>query len=223
MDIMVLIALGGSLFSAAVMYVVLDYRSHGERQVALENVLSVQAKVHSGKKTLEGYTKYIDYLPAAKQAALDKVKSLTFKVVRDHVHTENVLNEPLNPKSAVTVIAKYSVEYVIGYELKPESFDLHATTGGIEVRLKKPVLMGSPYVRTMVHEIAFGGTLEKEQEEIKAIRDKLTPLARQYGTAVAAEEAVRALCEKKLVALLSSFLAEQPGVAQVPVLAVIYT
>ena len=222
MDTMIIIALGGCLFSAAVVYVVLDYRSHGERQVAMENVLNVQAKVTSGQKTLQGYTKYNDYLGATKQAAIEKAKTLTTKVVRDHILIDKILNEAPNPKSAVTVILKYTVEYVIGFDLKPDNLEILATTTGIEIKTRKPSLMGSPFIKTMSHELAAGGVLEKEQEWVRALHDKFAPQAQQYGMAVAAEEAMRALCDKKLVAQVSAFLAGQPGVAQVPVIAVVY-
>jgi hypothetical protein len=138
------------------------------------------------------------------------------------VHLEKVPNAELGPKSEATVIVKYTVEYVFGFDLKSDSFEIIATTTGIEVRLKRPVLVGSPFIKTSSHDIPVGGVLQTEKETIKSIYDKLPSLAQNHATAMLADEAIRALCEKKLLAMLSGFLAEQPGVAQVPVIAVFY-
>lgn len=222
METVVIFAIAGCLFSAAVMYVVLDYRRHGERQDALENVLSVQAKVASAQKTLLGYTKYIDFLSAGKQAATERMKSLTAKVVREHVHIEKAQKEALNLKSDATVIVKYSAEYLFGFDLKSESFEIIGTTSGIEIRIGKPTLVGSPYVNPLSCDIQSGVVLADEIAAVKEIHNRLPAYAQQHGTEMASEASIRALCEKKLVELLSGFLAVQSGVTQVPVISVVY-
>ena len=212
MDTVIIFAIAGCLFSAAVVYVVQDYRRHGERQDALDNVLSVKAEVLKIKKTLLGYTKYMDYLAPAKQAVLEKAKSLVIKMVREQVHVENLKSDPGRPKPDTTVIFKYLVEYSIGFDLKTDSFDIISTTSGIEIKVGRPSVVSSPFIRTHSHEISSGGSLSDEVTVLKEIQDKLPTMASQHGLAMASEPAIRALCDKKLIELLSSFLTGQPGV-----------
>jgi hypothetical protein len=222
MDTLIIFAIAGCLFSAAVVYVVQDYRRHGERQDALDNVLSVKAEVLKIKKTLLGYTKYMDYLAPAKQAVSEKAKSLVVKIVREQVHVENIKSDPERPKPDVTVIFKYLVEYTIGFDLKPDSFDIVSTTSGIEIKVGKPSNVSTPFIRTHSHEISSGGSLPDEVSVLKEIQDKLPALASEHGVAIASEASIRALCEKKLIELLGSFLTVQTGVSQVPGIFVIY-
>ena len=223
METVVIFAIAGCLFSAAVVYVVLDYHRHGERQEAMENVLSVQAKVNAAKKTMGGYTKFTDYLAVAKPTVTDRAKSLQVKVVREHVYTENVKTEEMGAKAEATAIVKYSAEYIIGFDLKPESFEILATTAGIDIKLRKPTLLGTPYVNIQLDEIGFGGVLHKDKEVFRDLHGKLASIAQQQGAAVSAEETVRALCDKKLATHVANFLAGQAGVTQVPVISVVYT
>jgi len=44
----------------------------------------------------------------------------------------------------------------------------------------------------------------------------------KHGMAMAQEEPIRALCEKKLVDFLRDFIGKQPGVKQVPAITVVY-
>ena len=46
--------------------------------------------------------------------------------------------------------------------------------------------------------------------------------ARKQGEALAADAAVIALCEKRLIAFLHDFIAKQPGVRIVPQITVVY-
>lgn len=222
METVVIFAIAGCLFSGAVVYVVLDYHRHGERQEAMEGILGVKAEVLKTKKTLLGYTKYLDYLPQAKQMTLDKIKSVMVKFAREHIVIEKIQTDEKNPKATATIIFKYLVEYSFGFELKPENLDIAGTTSGIEVRVIRPTLMGAPFVKSHSYEIPSGGALEDEKVHVKEIQDKLPEFARQHGLNIGSEATTRALCEKKLVELVADFLMNQSGVTQVPVIAVVY-
>jgi hypothetical protein len=222
METVGIFAIAGSLFSAAVVYVVLDYRRHGERQVAMENVLSVQAEVLKAKKILLGYTKYIEYLPAGKQTVTEMMKSMTVKQTREHTHIEKIQIDENNPKAITTVIAKYSVEYQLGVDLKPENFDVSGTTSGIEIRISRPALIGAPFIKSYSFEILSGGVLPEEKATLKEIQDKFPVFAQQYAVVMESDASIRALCEKKLIELLGNFLINQPGVVQIPVISAVY-
>lgn len=222
MDIIFIFSIAACLFSAAVTYVVLDYQRHGERQEALDEMLRVQAKVVAVQKKMQGYTQYIDSLPAAKQAASDKLRSLTVKIMRDQTHVEKIPRDTQNQRSEATIVVHYSVEYTYGFDPKGEGVEVVATTGGIELKIVRPTLIGMPLARPLSLVVACSETLPNEDDLVRLIHGRLPSYAEQQGAVMASEPAIRALCEKKLTEYVASFLAEQPGVTQVPIIHVIY-
>ena len=96
------------------------------------------------------------------------------------------------------------------------------TTGGIELKIGRPVLMGVPLARPLSLVVAGSASLPNEEEVVRQIHGRLPAYAEQQGAVMASEPAIRALCEKKLMEYVASFLAEQPGVTQVPIIHVVY-
>src|SRR5450830_418969 len=136
METVAIFAVAACFLCAGVTYVVMDFRFHSERQDAMENVLSVQAQVGSSKKKLLGYTKYTEYLTQGKQIVAEKIKFLAAKVVREYVHIENIPKELTQQESNASVIVRYSVEFLFGFDAKPESFEILGTPNGIEIQIK---------------------------------------------------------------------------------------
>lgn len=222
METVAIFAVAACFLCAGVTYVVMDFRFHSERQEAMENVLSVQAQVGSSKKKLLGYTKYADYLTPGKQVVTEKMKLLAAKVVREYVHVENLPKDAPKQESNASVIVRYSVEFLFGFDAKPESFEILGTPSGIEIQLKKPTLITTPAVKTISCEIPCGVAPFDDRVAVAEIQRKLPDLAQQYGSAMSSEEFVRALCEKKLIEFLRGFLAGQPGVVHMPGISVVY-
>lgn len=118
--------------------------------------------------------------------------------------------------------ASYTVEYAFGFDLQPDRFEILATPSGIEVRLVKPILEALPAVTPLRYEIPSRGFLTDEKAAVIEIQQRLPGIARNKGLAMAQEELIRAVCEKKLVAFLGDFMGKQPGVRQVPAIFVVY-
>jgi len=114
------------------------------------------------------------------------------------------------------------VEYSVGYDLSPESFAVAADATGITVTLKKPELVSSPAIGAISHEIPGKGLLIDEKEQVITLQQKLTIAAAKQGDAIKHEEAVIALCERKLGEFLRDFLAKQPNVRAVPMITFAY-
>ncbi|MES2878865.1 MAG: hypothetical protein V4713_10620 [Pseudomonadota bacterium] len=222
MDTGLIFALTACFLCAAITYLVLDYRVFGERQKAMETALHDQAEVTATKKKLQGYTKYTDYLAPAKKTVTEQAKLFTAKVVRDHVHVEKVNKEKLKLKSDATFIVKYSVEYVFGMDFKPDSFEIVATTVGIEIRSPRPMLLAAPAIQPQSHETPGIGEVKNEKDVVAEIHLKLSAQAQTDGEIMASEEAVRAVCKMKLMEFLRDFMVKQPGMAQVPVISVVF-
>jgi len=95
-------------------------------------------------------------------------------------------------------------------------------TKNITVTLKKPELVSSPAIGAISHEIPGKGLLIDEKEQVITLQQKLTIAAAKQGDAIKHEEAVIALCERKLGEFLRDFLAKQPNVRAVPMITFAY-
>lgn len=219
MDTGMIVVFGVFFFTAVGMYITLEFRRYGKGREALDKVLRLQADLATAKKALVGYTKYPDYLAAAKQAAAEQMKALAVKVTRESIHLESPQEETPDPKAEAMVIVKYAVDYTFGFDAKPDSFELVGTPSGIELKIGKPKLIATSAVRPLSH--GAPSKAELTEEHMAVIR-KLPAVSQKQGTAIALDDATQALCEKKLLEFLHHFLAKQPGVKQVPSILVSY-
>ncbi len=222
MDTMLVLSITACLFSAGMVYFFMEYRAHGDRDRRTSEVLRVQAQLATHIKTLKGYSRYMDYLAAGHQATAEQVKFLTAKVVREYVHVETMPKEKCKDEAVIHIAFKYAVEFSFGVDLKPEHFEVVATSNGIEVRTARPGLIGTPVVKPMSHQILGLGALRDEFGAVKEVHDKFAGLAVQYGAAVALEDSTRALCKVKVLEFLRDFLVAQPGVTNVPVISMAF-
>ncbi len=222
MDTMLVLSITACLLSAGMVYFFMEYRAHGDRDKTTSEVLSVQAQLAANIKKLKGYTRYMDYLAAGHHATAEHVKFLTAKVVREYVHVETMPKEKCRDAAVIHVVFKYSIEYSVGMDLKPEHFEVLATSTGIDVRTARPGLIGAPVVKPVSHEVLGLGALRDEFGAVKEIHDKFAGLALHYGAAVALEDSTRALCKLKVMEFLRDFLVAQPGVTNVPVISVAF-
>jgi hypothetical protein len=208
-------ALVASLLGAGGAYMFAEHKAQGR-------IMEVEAIATSVKDELLGYTKYTDYITAGKQVMSEQAKFLAAKVVQEYDLIEHIKAGQLGLTSNATVIVHYSVEYSFGYELKPSNFDVRAVPTGIELRIGRPIMVASPAVTPIRHEIPSIGLLTDEKGAIISIQQRLPAVAQAKGHAMAQEEPIRAICEKKLVEFLRDFLGKQPGVKHVPAITVVY-
>lgn len=210
------------LLIACVVYFFMEFRAHGDRDKSMSEVLSVQAKLNALDKKVTGYARFIDHLAAGHKSIAEQAKTLTIKVAREYVHVEKMPKEKCKDGVAASIVLKYAVEYAVGIDLRPESFEVLATTVGIDVRTTRPGMIGLPAVKPLSHEVVGAGVLLDEPAALSETHDRFRELALRYGAAVALEETTRALCRLKLQEHLHNFLVAQPGVANVPVISVAF-
>jgi hypothetical protein len=190
---------------------------------------AIQSRLHAVERTLSetqndllGYTTFTQYLEVTKKAISGRTKFLAAKIDRNYVHVEHINRSALGIKSDATIILNYAVEYSVGYDLSPESFSVSGDATGITVTLKKPELVASPAIGAISHEIPGKGLLIDEKEQVIALQQQLTIAAEKQGNAISMEEAVIALCERKLGEFLRDFLAKQPNVRALPMITFAY-
>jgi len=219
------IAITASLALLAAAISIDQYRqsSTDPHQSALQFRLHVMEQTLSAtKQDLLGYTTFTQYLEVTKKAISGRAKFLAARIDRNYVHVEHINRSALGIKSDATIILNYAVEYSVGYDLSPESFAVAADATGITVTLKKPELVSSPAIGAISHEILGKGLLIDEKAQVIALQQRLITAAEKQGDAIKMEEAVIALCERKLGEFLRDFLAKQPNVRAVPMITFAY-
>jgi len=185
-------------------------------------VHALQAEVSSQREELLGYTRYTDYLYASKKQLQEQVKFIAATVVRREGYTRVVNKSILGVNFNSIVAISYVSEYSFGYALKPEDYDITRTASGINVTLRKPVLVAPPATSDLSHQILSGSVFTNSQAAVIGLYQGLNARTLASGRVLAADEAVVALCEKKLVAFLRDFFAKQPGVKHVPNITISY-
>lgn len=208
-----------ALFSAIATYLAL----HGMIAKAKAEVQALQSVVTTTENKLLGHTSYTTYLTAGKEALFGQMKLLAATVTREEGVTRTVERYwlPLL-KSKATVALWHTTEYSFGYNLEPDKYDLRAVPDGIEVRVKRPALVATPAVSNLKHKVLDGGVFVDPQAALLKLAEEAAAGAKVRGEAMASTPEIVALCEKKLVEFVYSFLSKQPGVKIVPRISVVY-
>lgn len=184
---------------------------------------ALQTVVTTTENKLLGYTRYTTFLTAGKSALSGQMKLLAATVTREEGVTRTVERFVLpGLPSKATVALWHTTEYSFGYNLEPDKYDLRATPEGVEIRVKKPMLVATPAVSNLRYRVLDDGVFVDSQAALLKLTGEAAAGAKTRGDAMASDPAVVALCEKRLVDFLSSFLAKQPGVKVVPRISVVH-
>ena len=189
-----------------------------DRQRNLTNLYVMEKQLSVTRNDLLGYTTFTAYLNESKKAITEQTKFLAAKVDRDYVHVQHIQKTILGFRSEATIILKYTVEYSFGFDLRPDRYTLTGDINGIIVTLAKPELVAAPSVHIRGYEIPSAGFFVDEKTEIIELQSQLLTVAQNHAKDIQQEEAVKALCEKKLGEFLRDFLARQPNVRAVPII-----
>lgn len=216
MDTTTIFVLTACFFGAGLVYVFLAVRHHGENQLFVDKVHAAEAETVATKKLLLGYTRYADHLEACKKAVADQIKPPLAKVVREYVHTEKLVKEQHGLKSDATVVVTYKVEFAFGMDLSVAALEVVDTANGIGLKMPRPGLLGEPVVKPLSHQIICATEVPAPQALLAVVHAKFAVLAKRYGTAMATEEGLRALCKVKVLETLRDLVAKQNGVRHVP-------
>lgn len=223
MDTAVIIGIAVAILCAGGVYIVMEYLHFGERQKTGNLLLKHQTETAAVRKELEGYTKYANYLAAAKNHLVDNARGLQAKVVREYTYAETFNRDAKTLKAPVTILQRYQVEAQFSFELKPGNFELIAAPTALEVHLHgKPSLQGIANARPLSHEITNEGVLDNEPVAVKQIQQKLIAIAQKQAEAIGTEDATTVLCERKVADALRALLITQAGVRQVPTITFLY-
>lgn len=210
------------MFGAIGAYGISQYHAKQQEFDLLSRLHTMEQVLSETKKELFGFTRYTDYLTTTKKAISEQMKFLAATVDREYVHVEHIERSKFGLKSEATIILEYAVEYSVGFDLRPESFSVSADNSGIVVSLKKAQLVASPSVTILSHEIPSKGFMIDEKTAVIELQKQLNQVAQKRGQEIVTEEAVAALCEKKLAGFLVEFLSRQSNVKIVPAIRFAY-
>ena len=193
-----------------------------EKRDTLTKLLRVEQALSETKSNLLGYTKYTDYVTESKKAIEGQTKLLTAKVEREYTQIEHIQRSVLHIPSDATIIVKYTVEYSIGFDLRPESFTMSGSDEGVTITVGKPELVAAPAITKLSHEIPSTSIFIDEKKAVIYLQQQLPNIAKRHALGIQSEEAVIALCEKNLQAFVVDFLKKQPHVRFVPQVKIAY-
>jgi len=216
MDVFTIFAIAGCLLSGGVVYIVMQFRYFEQNQASSDKVQKALVEAASTKKKLLGYTKYLEFMEAAKHAVAGGPQALMAKVTREYVHVETIPKARFKLLADAKVIVKYQVEFTFGLDVSAQKFEVIDAANGIGLKMYRPTLSTAPVIKPVSHEIVSAQPLTDEKQVLTEIGQNFAEIARHYGTTMATEETVRAMCKLKVIEFFSSFLAKQPGVQHVP-------
>jgi hypothetical protein len=216
MDSMTIFAITGGLLAAAMVYVVLKVRHYGESQTLADQLLKAQTETATVKKKLLGYTQYASHLDTSRQTTADGLKAPGVSVTREYVQVEQLTREKHAIKADATVIVKYAVEFALALDVSLAGLTVTEFSNGVGLKLGRPTLSGEPKIKTLSHAVVSTADLPDKHATLAQLHERFVAQARAYGTAVCAEEVVRAACKLKALEALRDSLAKQPGVVHVP-------
>ncbi|NUZ06572.1 hypothetical protein [Piscinibacter koreensis] len=196
--------------------------ARGKWLEAQTRIDELQKVVTSTRDFVVGQTRYTDYLAAGKNALSSQSRFLAATVTRKERHLQTVERSWLGLKGKGAVVTSYTAQYHFGFDMGPNDYHLALEGNEIVVSVTPPVLVGTPAVSDLQHEVLADGWFVDGQEAALRMYEGASERAMQQGRAMASDAAIVALCEKNLAAFLRAFLAKQPGVRHVPAVRVVY-
>ena len=216
MEPMTIFAISGCLLTAGMVYVVLQVRHFGEKQVVSDELLKAQTETAKVNKTLQGYTRYGEHLDAGRQALVAHLKPPVAKVTREYVHVAHLPKELIKLAADVTVIITYKVDFSFGLDLSASGLEVIHAANGVGLKMSRPMLIDDPAITLLSHQVVSTTPLADEKPVLDDAHAKFVVLARRYGQALCSEETLRQMCKMKALECLRDSLAKQPGVQHVP-------
>jgi hypothetical protein len=182
----------------------------------------LEEQLATTKEELASYSKYIDYLPQAKQSVTDSADKLTTTIEDEMTWVERGQKGVSPFKLEGNAVLKLSVEYTFGFDLTADKFELVVADKGIQVKLGAVRLQGAPNATINSTEFPPKVLAVAEDAAAQEILEKITPTLEEKGQALGQNDAVRFIAEKKLIQHLRDFFAKQKDIKLVPDIAVIY-
>jgi hypothetical protein len=186
--------------------------------------VDAQEKYTVTQKTLTGYTAFKSYSSLLTKSLSEQMKFIGAKTKRQYAHFEAIEKKKMLITNHAALELVYTVEYVIGYDLSGANFKLDSSDKGITIQLKKPEMVALPSVTESKINILSGGMFIDEKQEAIDLLNKLPQISNANNrlTEILKDEAVIALCEKKLKEFIRNVLISQHNAEVIPEVTITY-
>jgi hypothetical protein len=209
----------GAIATGAAVFGLLE---HQNSQMALGQLVELNEVVTTVKADLLGHTKYTDYLQVGKKTLTEQAKFVAATIRREDTVVRHIQKDFKLFKTDATILVKYEAEYAFGYDLQSKSFEIKETPRGLQILLDRPQLITAPAILKQSHEVPGSSVFINDKAAAFKIYEGLPGVVESKGQVLASDEAVVALCEKRLIAFFEDFLSKQPGVKHIPNISVEY-
>jgi hypothetical protein len=222
-------------------YIALEYQRSGKDKNSRKTLKTAQEETTHLKTELQSFKQYAQHLAQAQKALSEQLPKLSVTVKREGIHVETLSHvvaaatepqadskdekEASAPKTAATaaaptkVVVRFEAQYVFGFPSPSKELEITTDNTGIAIKLDRPKLSKPPVVRPLPY--ADIGKVSTTPAHVDVVK-KLPSIAEKQGSESALDETVMALLEKKLCHSLVTFLSQQPGVAHIPQISVVY-
>lgn len=205
----------------------LSYKLYSEKRSYndLESkYVDISEKYTVTEKTLFGYTTFTSYSAILNKSLSEQMKFIGAKTKRRYMHQENIVKSIANVKSYAAIELVYDAEYVTGYDLSKGKFKLDITNKGITLHLNRPEIVAAPATTYTFTRILSGAMLIDEKQETINLQNKLPQIigAKERINEIINDEAVVALCEKKIKELIRDILVSQNKAEIIPDIVIAY-
>lgn len=217
-DTLKLVAAGVGAFVLLVVVGVTGYLAAskaGKRAAELEEQLA------AAQQEVAAVTKFGEILSKAKADLAAAGKSLNVTLVEDVQRIELLPKGP-GVKADGKVTLDLAVEYEFGFDLAADRIELAAAGKGAQLKLAAPVLAGVPAVRVKSFAFPPRAVTGDEAALAQEIAGRLAAEFEVRGRVLAENEAIRAVCEKRVLDHINAFIGKQPGLRVAPAVALVY-
>ena len=207
---------------------VLKTKLYDKTNLLLESELrykDTKAQYETTKITLLGYTSFKNYSAVLVKSLSEQMKFIGAKANRRYMHDEVIKNSNLGMVTYAALELIYDAEYVAGYDLSNGKFKLEATDKGFTLHLNRPEIVALPAISYTFIRVLYGLEFINNTQQAKIdLLNKLPQIvsAPDRINGILRDEAVTALCEKKIKEFIRTILASQYKVEMIPEIIIIY-
>lgn len=186
--------------------------------------VDAQEKYRVSQKTLAGYTAFTSYSSLLTKSLSEQMKFIGAKTKRQYAYFEAIEKKTVLVTTHAALELLYTVEYVIGYDLSNGNLKLDSDEKGITLHLRKPEMVALPSIIKSETRTLSGGAFIDEKQETINLLNKLPQIANANNrtSEILQDEAVIALCEKKIKEFIRNVLINQYKTEIIPEVKIVY-
>jgi hypothetical protein len=215
------------IFISLIVIGILGYKLHNEKTLFEQAELKykdTEEQYRVTKKTLLGYTSFTGYSAVLSKSLSEQMKFIGAKINRRYMHQEPIERMIAGIKQHAALELIYDAEYTAGYDLSGGKFKLDADDKGFTLHLNKPEIVAEPAVKYSFTRILSGALFIDEKQATIDLLNKLPTIIStpERKDLIIKDEAVIALCEKKIKEFIRKIIIEQHKAEMIPEITIVY-